>query len=65
MISAAHMIGGHATLREIFKKMCNFMRLGEYFIRFCIKENFLKSSLCIEQCYLRELTTATTEYDIC
>ena len=31
MISAAHMIGGHATLQEIFEKMCNLMRLGEYF----------------------------------
>ena len=35
MISAAHMLGayarGHATLRENFEKMCDLMRLGEYF----------------------------------
>ena len=31
MISAAHILGGHATLRENFEKMCNLMRLGEYF----------------------------------
>ena len=31
MISAAHYARGHATLRENFEKMCNLMRLGEYF----------------------------------
>ena len=31
MISAAHMLGAYATLRENFEKMCNLMRLGEYF----------------------------------
>ena len=34
MISVAHMQHAHmqhATLREFFLKMCNLMRLGEYF----------------------------------
>ena len=32
MISAAHICyGGNAILRENFEKMCNLMRLGEYF----------------------------------
>ena len=55
---------GHATLRGIFEKMCNLMRLGEYFDQI-LYIFFFKSSFCIEQCYLRELTDATTQYDIC
>ena len=42
MISAAHMIGGHATLQEIFEKMCNLMRLGEYFDQILYTIFFLK-----------------------
>ena len=43
MISAAQMLGpGHATLREIFYKMCNLMRFGKYLVRFCIKIVFSK-----------------------
>ena len=30
-ISCTHDRAGHATLREIFEKMCNLMRFGEYF----------------------------------
>ena len=52
MISAAHT--GHATMREKFEKMCNLMRLGEYFDHILYSNCFyLKCSLCIEQ------------YDIC
>ena len=31
MISAAHMLGGMLPCEKILKKMCNLMRLGEYF----------------------------------
>ena len=42
MISAAHMIGDiYATLQEIFEKMCNLMRLGEYFDQILYKNFFL------------------------
>ena len=41
MISAAHMIGGMLrTLRESFEKMCNLMRLGEYFDQILYKKFF-------------------------
>ena len=36
------MLGGHATLRENFEKMCNLMRLSEYFDQICIKIVFFK-----------------------
>ena len=33
---------GHATLQEIFEKMCNLMRLGEYFDQILYKNCFFK-----------------------
>ena len=38
---------GHATLREIFEKMCNLMRLGEYFDQIVYKIFFFLSDLFV------------------
>ena len=42
MISAAHMLGGHVTLRENVLKVCNLMRLGEYFDQILYYNCFFK-----------------------
>ena len=44
MISAAHVHArGHATyMREIFEKMCNLMRFGEYFDQISYSNCFFK-----------------------
>ena len=42
MISVAHMIGD-----EIFEKMCNLMRLGEYFDQILYKNCFFLSDLFV------------------
>ena len=41
MISAAHMIGGMLRYNK-FKKMCNLMRLGEYFDQILYNNCFFK-----------------------
>ena len=46
-ISCTH-AKGHGTLRGNFEKMCNLVRLGEYFDQI-LYYIFLKGSLCIEQ----------------
>ena len=62
-ISCSH-DSGHATLREIFEKMCNLMRLGEYFDEISLKKFFIVISL-YRTMLLKRVTATTTEYDIC
>ena len=50
-ISCTH-ARGHATMRENFLKMCNLMRLGEYFDRILYYNCFFK-------------VTSIEQYDIC
>ena len=42
MISAAHMLGRHATMQKNFEKMCNLMRLGDYDDQILYEIFFLK-----------------------
>ena len=48
MISAAHMMGVYAMLREIFEcAICNLMRLVEYFDQILYKILFFYSDLFV------------------